>query len=146
MVLLDTNICLRLANINAPQYPLISEATKALLNQGNELAIVPQNLYELWAVATRLTSSNGLGWSTRRTEEAVELLRSSFILLNDTPDLLAHWLELVARFDVKGKQVHDARLVAAMQTHNIENLLTLNIKDFERYSDVKPVHPEEVRT
>ena len=144
MVLLDSNICLRLANINAPQYPLVSGATKALLNEGNELAIVPQNIYELWAVATRPTSSNGLGWSTRRTEEAVELLRSSFILLSDTPDLFSTWLELVTRFDVKGKQVHDARLVAAMQTHGVENILTLNVKDFERYLEVKPVHPEEV--
>ena len=145
MFLLDSNICLRLANINAPQYPLVSGATKTLLNEGNELAIVPQNIYELWAVATRPTSSNGLGWSMRRTEEAVELLRSSFILLNDTPDLLMRWLELVTRFDVKGKRVHDARLVAAMQAHGVENLLTLNVRDFERYSEVKPVHPNAVQ-
>ncbi len=144
MVLLDTNICLRLANTAVPQHALVSRAVNTLIGEGSEVAVVPQNLYELWAVATRPVSSNGFGWDIARIERTVEMLQSSFILLNDTPDLLTTWLELVTRHDVKGKQVHDARLVAAMQTHDVENLLTLNIKDFERYSEVKSVHPEDV--
>ena len=144
MVLLDTNICLRLANTTVPQHALVSRAVNTLIGEGSEVAVVPQNLYELWAVATRPVSSNGFGWDIARIERTVEMLQSSFILLNDTPDLLTTWLELVTQHDVKGKQVHDARLVAAMQTHDVENLLTLNIKDFERYSEVKSVHPEDV--
>ena len=141
--LLDTNVCLRLANTAAEQHLLLSSSVKMLLAQGNRLAVVPQNFYELWSVATRPVSSNGFGWETSRTRQAVESLRSSFILLADTPDVLVNWLELVTTHDVKGKQVHDARLVAAMQTHSLANLLTLNVKDFERYP-VTPVHPDAV--
>ncbi len=106
--------------------------------------VVPQNFYEFWSVVTRPSSSNGFGWDVSRAEQAVEMLRSRFALLNDAPDLLENWLELVTRYDVKGKQVHDARLVAAMQAHKIKNLLTLNIKDFERYSEIEAVHPKGV--
>ncbi|MCA1639831.1 MAG: hypothetical protein LC768_16145 [Acidobacteria bacterium] len=37
-------------------------------------------------------------------------------------------------YRVSGKTTHDARIVAAMQTHKIENLLTFNVSDFKRYS------------
>lgn len=57
---------------------------------------------------------------------------------------MADVVELVTVQGVKGKQVHDARLVAAMQTHSLGHLLTLNVKDFERYP-VTPVHPDDVR-
>jgi hypothetical protein len=41
---------------------------------------------------------------------------------------------LIARYGVVGKQVHDARLVAMMLTWQVENLLTLNDRDFQRYA------------
>ncbi len=43
-----------------------------------------------------------------------------------------------------GKQVHDARLVAAMITHHITHLLTFNIDDFKRFSAIVVVHPRSV--
>jgi hypothetical protein len=40
---------------------------------------------------------------------------------------------LIAAHAVIGKQVHDARLVAMMLVWQIENVLTLNDRDFRRY-------------
>lgn len=142
--LLDTNVCLRLADEQAAEHFLVIEAVRVLLEQGNEFVTVPQNLYEFWSVATRPTTVNGLGWNSAHTRSALDSLTLEFPLLEDTPDVLINWLELVTTYDVKGKQVHDARLVAAMQTHDVVNLLTLNVRDFERYSDIKPVHPNAV--
>jgi hypothetical protein len=48
---------------------------------------------------------------------------------------------LVANYDVKGKQVHDARLVAGMLRHNVSHLLTFNAKDFSRYSEISVIEP-----
>lgn len=48
--------------------------------------------------------------------EAVEAL---FTLLRDERAIFEHWQELVVQFDVKGKNGHDARLVAAMKRHKI---------------------------
>ena len=40
---------------------------------------------------------------------------------------------LIATYNVSGKQVHDARLVAMMLAWQIEKILTLNDRDFRRY-------------
>lgn len=143
--LLDTNVCLRLANEQATQHTLVVTAAYTLLEQGHDLVTVPQTIYEFWAVATRPLSANGLGWSTARVGQEVGTLRERFTLLPDMPEVFDRWLELVTRYGVSGKQVHDPRLVAAMGAHGVEHVLTLNTADFERYTEVRALHPSEVR-
>jgi hypothetical protein len=50
---------------------------------------------------------------------------------------------LINTYDVIGKQVHDARLVAMMLVWQVENILTLNDRDFQRYApeDISIVTP-----
>ncbi len=42
---------------------------------------------------------------------------------------------------VRGVQVHDARLAAAMRVHGIPYILTFNGSDFERYSGIGIADP-----
>ena len=59
--LLDTNILLRFI---VPEHPLNGvrvEATDKLKADNKKLFIAPQNLIELWNVATRPKQKNGLG-------------------------------------------------------------------------------------
>jgi predicted nucleic acid-binding protein len=37
--------------------------------------------------------------------------------------------------------VYDARLVAVMQIYGVDQILTFNVDDFKRYSNVRTVHP-----
>ncbi|CAN5844501.1 hypothetical protein BH24DEI2_BH24DEI2_15760 [soil metagenome] len=141
--LADTNVLLRYADTGADQHSPILRALEALTLRQDEVVIVPQTIYEFWSVATRPADKNGLGWESVEVRRVVDKLVRRFALLHDTPRVFTNWLELVTTHDVKGKQVHDARLVAAMQTHGLSNLLTLNVKDFERYP-VTPVHPDDV--
>ncbi len=46
---------------------------------------------------------------------------------------------------VSGVQVHDARLAAVMNVNNVSHLLTLNSKDFERFTGITPIHPDDLR-
>ena len=141
--LADTNILLRLVDSEASEHELVKNAVGKLLKRGDDAVLVPQTMYEFWATGTRPVNVNGFGWTASYARREVEGLLENFKLLPDSPDLFNTWLELVTTHDVKGKQVHDARLVATMQTHNLANLLTLNVKDFERYP-VMPVHPDVV--
>ena len=52
--------------------------------------------------------------------------------------------KIVVAAGVSGIQVHDARMVAAMRVHGIANLLTLNAKDFRRFSGITVLSPDEV--
>jgi predicted nucleic acid-binding protein len=45
---------------------------------------------------------------------------------------------------VIGKQVYDARLVAAMSVHNLTSLLTFNDRDFKRFTQIIVVSPHNL--
>ena len=142
--LVDTNILLRLVQKNSPMHLDTQRAILTLKKQGEFLCIIPQNIIEFWAVATRPLDKNGLGLSITQAEEESEKLKKIFILELDTPQIFTEWESLVIKYQVMGKQVHDARLAAAMVTHNITHLLTFNVEDFKRFSDIVVVDPRSI--
>ena len=80
----------------------------------------------------------------RRCRGRIRSLRDQFELLDDVPEIFAHWLRLVTAFDVKGKEAHDARLVAVMRAHRIGHLLTFDMRDFASFTDIAVVYPTEL--
>ena len=52
----------------------------------------------------------------------------------------------MTQYQVAGKNAHDACLVAAMLLHGIPRLLTFNRRDFQRFSTIEVVSPQEVLT
>jgi len=142
--LVDTNILLRLVQKNSPMHLDTQRAILTLKKQGEFLCIIPQNIIEFWAVATRPLDKNGLGLSITQAEEESEKLKKIFILELDTPQIFTEWESLVIKYQVMGKQVHDARLAAAMVAHNITHLLTFNVDDFKRFSDIVVVDPRSI--
>src|SRR5262249_17799803 len=89
---------------------------------GHECVIVPQVLYEYWVVATRPRDKNGLGMPATDADTAISRWIAAFRLLRDERGVFGYWRELVMKNDVKGKNAHHARLVAAMQRHGVSDL------------------------
>jgi len=139
--LVDTNLLLRLADSGSKQHSVAVHALVRLLGQGDEVYITPQNLIEFWAVATRPQDANGFGWSRERTAQEVSDLLDRFPILQDSPEVFAHWLELVKRLPVYGKRVHDTRFVAVLQTYGIEHLITFNLSDYAAFSFLSLIDP-----
>lgn len=120
--LIDTNLLLRRAQPHHPLNAVARAALDGLRERGEEMCITPQNLIEFWSVATRpVASLNGLGLTPQQTDKEVTQLEGFFRLLPDLPDIYMHWRRLVVAAGVSGRQVHDARLVAVMLTHNISD-------------------------
>jgi predicted nucleic acid-binding protein len=142
-VLLDTNILVRLANPRSLQAAIAERALNALCTSGEELRIVPQNLVEFWAVATRPISANGLGLTIEEAIDKMSAFKSLFVLLPELP-LQFEWERLVERYSVSGKSCHDARLVAAMTVHGTQKILTFNTQDFTRYDGITVLDPRTV--
>jgi len=122
-----------------------ARAIRTLLARGEELCIVPQNLIEFWAVATRPLAANGLGLTIAQAARRMRRLKRLFKLLPDTPAIFTEWEKLVIQHQVIGKSTHDARLVAAMMTHKIAHILTFNTDDFKRFSSITTVDPANVK-
>jgi predicted nucleic acid-binding protein len=141
-VLLDTNTLLRMAEPRHPMSNAAVEAAASLLGSGENLCLVPQNLYEFWVVATRPVAQNGLGLSASQAEPELTKLKNRFTIYDDMPAIRPTWEQLVVKYQVVGKNAHDARLVAAMIVHRIPRILTFNIADFQRYKEIEAIAPE----
>jgi predicted nucleic acid-binding protein len=116
-----------------------------LRNQEERLCIIPQNLIEFWNVYTRPANKNGLGHTAKEAGEEIQRLKSFFTVVADNPSIYYQWERLVVQYQVKGVNVHDARLAAAMLVHGLTHILTFNIEDFNRYAgEIPPVHPTSV--
>lgn len=139
--LADTNLLLRLADPASPQHPIAANALAQLFRDGHEVSLTPQNLIEFWAVATRPVEANGFGWTSERTAKEVADLQERFPLLPDSADVFMRWLDLVKQLPIHGKRVHDARLVAVLQSHAVDCLITFNTSDFSVFRSLSLVDP-----
>jgi predicted nucleic acid-binding protein len=139
--LLDTNILLRLVQPDSPEHGSIRQCTEALWAHGADLFYTSQNLAEFWNVCTRPANRNGFGFSISEADERTSLIEAKLNFVADSEATHQEWRRIVVAEQVSGVQVHDARLVAAMHIHKIGNLLTLNVQDFRRYSDITVVSP-----
>jgi predicted nucleic acid-binding protein len=139
--LVDSNVLLRLVYRLDRMHIDAQNAYKLLRAQDQMLCIIPQNLIEFWAVATRPVSANGLGLTVEEVAHESSLLKSLFTLQPDIPEIYTTWKQLVIKYQVKGKQAHDTRLVAGMIVHQISHLLTFNTDDFKRFTEIKTIDP-----
>ena len=144
MILLDTNILLRHARLADPAFATVDAAITTLHAAGGTLCVVPQNLYEFWASATRPTVANGLGLTISECQGEIARIKRHFRLLADPPDLLIEWERLVGAHACAGRVSFDARLVAAMMTHGMTHILTFNRADFARFPGINVLNPAAV--
>jgi predicted nucleic acid-binding protein len=145
-ILLDTNVLARLTQDTSPQHAIARSSVDGWQKHGETLCIVPQNLYEFWVICTRPLGAphNGLGLTIAQAEVERSRALSLFTFQPDTPGVYTEWERLVVRHQVKGRSAHDARMVAAMMAHGITHLLTFNLSDFSRYSEIQVIDPNKL--
>jgi predicted nucleic acid-binding protein len=139
--LVDTNILLRLCKADDPQRGLVQAALDRLFSAGAALCYTTQNLAEFWNVCTRPAGRNGLGLSIAETDRRARAIESMMALLPDGESVHREWRRLVVAYEVRGVQVHDARLAAAMLVHGVTRVLTLDESDFMRFTGITALHP-----
>ena len=140
MILIDTNVLLRMAEPNHVQHGTARRSVE-MLRQQDRLVVLPQCLYEFWAVATRPIEANGLGRTLTEANDGLDEIEALFTVLRDERGVLRLWRQLVTTYDVKGLKSHDTRLVAAMLRHEVDQLLTFNASDFQRYTEITVLDP-----
>jgi predicted nucleic acid-binding protein len=139
-VLSDTNILLRLRDVDDPQHEACITALERLAERGAVLCVCTQVFIEYWVVATRPREVNGLGVSPEDAARDLEAFTQSLLWLDEPPNIGAGWRDLAGQYAVRGRQAHDTRPVALLVSH----ILTLNPGDFRRYAEVACLTPEEV--
>lgn len=85
---------------------------------------------EYLVVATRPVDANGLGLTAGEALENIREFWSCIQLLEENADVSEQLLALVQEYDLKGKRIHDANIVATMRAHGLSRIKTINTGDF----------------
>lgn len=142
LVLAESGILLRLFEPSDPHHVVVKLAVDILAARRDELVTATQNTSEFWNVCTRPASARGgFGLSVPQAELRLQKVEQRFALLTEPPTAYPIWRNLVVTHAVRGKQVHDARLVALMKAHGLTHILTLNGADFVRYPGITVLDP-----
>ncbi|HOB74809.1 MAG TPA: PIN domain-containing protein [Phycisphaerae bacterium] len=147
MILVDANVLLRLIQIGHPHQQPALDAIALLRRRDREQFVTcSQALYEMYAVCTRSVDAPypGLGLTPAAAMTQVEAAERQFGLEPEPISLLGRWKDIVVRYGVVGKSVHDARLVALMVERQIPKLLSFNDSHFTRYAEITVLNPFDV--
>src|SRR5262245_27618372 len=132
-VLVDANVLL---SATAPLRPLHRKALAVLNdwpNQGTVLAASSQVLREYLAVATRPVDVNGLDLKLEDALANVAAFRDRMRLLVESEPVWNRLRALIADYGCRGKQIHDANVVATALVFGVGRLVTANVDDFARF-------------
>lgn len=139
---IDTNILIYASDSKSPWHKKADEELKKAISGGIALFISPQVLREYLSVATRsVTHKKAIPWEKIRSNHL--RFQQVFKVLPEDIAIADKLGELVYKYHVSGKQVHDANIVATMIVHGIQSILTNNVDDFKRYEGLIKIVPLE---
>lgn len=139
-VFLDTNVLVYATVAESPWHEAASQAIQIRQDAGIELWISRQIIREYLSAMTRPQAFPQPVPVANLVRET-RLLESRFRIAEDSSDVTARLLDLVEWIPTGGAQIHDANIIATMQTYGVHNLLTHNIADFARFAHLVVVIP-----
>lgn len=127
--MIDTNVLIYSTVASNPWHTNARQWLADLQGAGHPLCVSPQIVREFLVVLTR-------GEVFSHTLNTFAALRPSLVILPETLQALERLLSLVRHYDVRGKAIHDAQIVANMLVHGVTHLMTYNESDFQRYAEI----------
>ena len=132
-VMLDTNVLIAATDEGRAEHRDALTVVNDWASRHTELCTSGQILREYLTVATRPSERNGLGLNRSDALGNVRAIRERTTLLAEDSKVADRLLGLLADVECRGKQVHDANLVATMLVHGIDTVVTMNLADFARF-------------
>jgi len=131
--LVDTNILLSIPKLSDPNHLTVDNAIAKLATHSTTHYYTRRNIAGFSNSTTRPLSRNGFGLTVQDADREIALIEFGMELLPDGAVVYREWRRMVVQYGVSGVQVHGGRLAAAMYTHGISHILTLNGPDFSRF-------------
>lgn len=129
---IDTNVLIYALSASSPFHAEANRALAERARAGDALVISTQVLREFAAAVSR-PQPHGQPMPRALMLSSLADLRRTFEVVHDGPDVVDQFVRLLSLVEVGGAQVHDANLVATMLAHGIDELLTGNREDFDRF-------------
>jgi predicted nucleic acid-binding protein len=132
---IDTNVLVYLVNEDSVFHRKIVGAFKRA-SARHELRTSRQTLREYAVVMTR-SDILEKPLSPKEVISDIEKWQTLFQIADENEEVTNALLELIEAYEVKGKRIHDANIVASMKVNSIGILWTMNVHDFEGFTDIK---------
>ena len=132
-VMLDTNVLIAATDEGRAEHRDALTVVNDWAAGHTELCMSGQILREYLTVATRPAEKNGLGLSLPDALGNVYAIRERTTLLAEDGKVADRLLSLLADVECRGKQVHDANVIATMLVHGVRAVVTINLGDFARF-------------
>ena len=132
-VMLDTNVLIAATDEGRAEHLDALTVVNDWAAGRTELCMSGQILREYLMVATRPAEKNGLGLNLPDALGNVHAIRERTTLLAEDGKVADRLLSLLADVECRGKQVHDANVVATMLVHGVRAVVTMNLEDFARF-------------
>jgi len=130
----DTNILLRAMIPQMNQHAEAEALIQRMWESDVELWVSRQVIREFLVQVTHPNSFSP-ALSIEQVMNQMQIVTTLFRVSDDTEVVTRQLLALLSSYPTRGKQVHDANLVATMLVYGIDTLLTLNVDDLKRFSD-----------
>jgi predicted nucleic acid-binding protein len=139
-VFLDTNVLVFADVIGAPLHAVALQAVRSRMNDRTNLWVSRQVLREYLSVMTR-EQGFAAPLSPGVAADRVLAFEDLFQVADETPEVTAVLVRLLREVGARGRQIHDANVVATMLACGVPTLLTDNVQDFRRYESLITVLP-----
>ena len=131
---IDTNILVYANVVETPFHQQALAAINAAHEAGRMIWISRQVIREYLVTMTRPQVFENLPRATVLAQ--IDYFIERFQVADDTTAVSEQLVKLMRDFQIGGKQVHDANIVATMLAYDIPCLLTHNVKDFEQLAEI----------
>jgi predicted nucleic acid-binding protein len=132
-VMLDTNVLIAATDESRAEHRDALTVVNDWATGRTELCTSGQILREYLTVATRPAEKNGLGLNLPDALGNVHAIRERTTLLAEDGKVADRLPSLLADVECRGKQVHDANVIATMLVHGVRAVVTMNLGDFARF-------------
>ena len=135
-MLIDSNILVYSINSSSPKQ---LGAQQFIQENVGKLEVAHQNIFETLRILTHSKFPNPM-----KTSEAIIAIETILNVCNIiAPDYRTHQiaLELIKKYKIVSNQIFDAYLVATLISNGIDTIVTDNVKDLLRFSEIKVINP-----
>lgn len=108
----------------------------ALHESGFDLCVTTQILREYLVILTRPTVFE-TSFTVDQAIKELEAILPSLTVFGESDRSAGQLRELTSQYEVRGKQIHDANIVAVMIGEGVDTLVTYNPGDFKRFSRIR---------
>lgn len=134
---IDTNVLLMATDASRSDHATALSFLEAGLDGRQRLFASGQILREYLVVATRPTEVNGLGLNPSEALENIQAFQHCVQRLDENADVAMQLFTLIQTYQLKGKRIHDANVVATMRAHGLVRIRTSNPTDFAPFKDIR---------